>query len=335
MLNSKISIILTTYNSEKFIINTLSKIINQSSMNFELIIVDDFSADNTFEIIKATLKKGIEYLLVRNDSNKGVSASREIGLNKSNYNYVTFLDHDDFLCLNFVEYFNFLTTKYSDVELYNLDYKGIQSNLEYEDSETNDFNQITTSSYTLTPDKIQYPSHIWSKIYKREIFDDETINNLKKCSKLLFLEDLSLPFYFMGKNLRVLSSSKISYYHLRHNDNQSRIDLYGKYFIDQINIGTELLKLFNEYNLTEIYNRYVVDYTSLLIGIYSRHKMSKSFTKPELSVIHHLIINYSSYIRRTAIIFNVRNLIISVIGFQPDFFSPFINYYNKHLLRRY
>jgi glycosyltransferase involved in cell wall biosynthesis len=335
MLNSKISIILTTYNSEKFIINTLSKVINQSSMNFEMIIVDDFSTDNTCEMIKLTLGKDIDYFLVRNDSNKGVSASREIGLKKANYDYITFLDHDDFLSLSFVEYFNFLITNYSDIELYNLDYIAIKSNLEFEDSETNKFDQKITFSYTLTPDKIQYPSHIWSKIYKREIFDDVTINKLKNHSKLVYLEDLSLPFFFIGKNLRVLSSSQISYYHHRHNNNQSSRDLYGKYFIDQINIGIELLKLFDEYNLTEIYNRYLIEYTSLLIGIYSRHKMSKSLPKQELSIVHNLIIKYASYVRRTAVFFNVKSTIISVIGFRPNFFSPFINYYNKHLLRRY
>lgn len=96
MLNKPIvSIILTVFNGEKFLFQAISSVINQSYENFELIIVNDASIDNSDHIIKAFWDQRIVYL--RNKNNRNIVESRNIGIKKACGEYICFLDQDDVL----------------------------------------------------------------------------------------------------------------------------------------------------------------------------------------------------------------------------------------------
>jgi glycosyltransferase involved in cell wall biosynthesis len=88
-----ISIIIPTYNRERTIIRAIKSVIFQSYKNFELIIVDDGSTDNTKEILKPFLEnKKINYYYKENG---GVSSARNLGIKKAKGEYIAFLDSDD------------------------------------------------------------------------------------------------------------------------------------------------------------------------------------------------------------------------------------------------
>ncbi|MBB2197653.1 glycosyltransferase family 2 protein [Gluconacetobacter sp. 1c LMG 22058] len=89
-----VSIVLTTYNSEKFIKETINCILNQNYHNYEVIIIDDNSTDNTREIISSIEDKKISYV-VFNKKNMGAGYSRNVGLFKACGEYIIFLDDDD------------------------------------------------------------------------------------------------------------------------------------------------------------------------------------------------------------------------------------------------
>lgn len=89
-----ISIIVPAYNAEKFIGNTIDSVLNQTYKNFELIIVNDNSKDNTIKIIKEYDDKRIK--LVESDINHGAAMSRNIGIKKASGRYITFIDADDY-----------------------------------------------------------------------------------------------------------------------------------------------------------------------------------------------------------------------------------------------
>ena len=98
-----VSVIVPTYNGEKFIAQTLGAIINQDYENIEIIVVDDVSTDNTVEVAKKTLEcSGRKFQLIRRTVNGHQSASRNTGLDASNGDYVIFFDHDDLAEKNFV-----------------------------------------------------------------------------------------------------------------------------------------------------------------------------------------------------------------------------------------
>ena len=95
MQKNKISIILPTYNSEKCIDKCISSILMQTYKNFELIIIDDASKDNTLNKIIEYKKIDNRIKLITNDKNMGVSYSRNIGLKEAKGEYITFIDSDD------------------------------------------------------------------------------------------------------------------------------------------------------------------------------------------------------------------------------------------------
>ncbi len=99
-----LSIILSCYNTEKYIGRTVESIINQSFQNWQLIIVNDGSTDNSLsEITKYEIEDG--RIQVYSIQNGGVNKARNFGYNKVNVDskYVHFMDSDDFLAVNFYD----------------------------------------------------------------------------------------------------------------------------------------------------------------------------------------------------------------------------------------
>jgi len=91
-----VSIIMPCFNSSKTINNSINSVLKQSYLNWELIIIDDCSTDNSLEIIENYKKKDSRFCIVRNEFNKGVSFSRNEGLRLSSGLFIAFLDSDDF-----------------------------------------------------------------------------------------------------------------------------------------------------------------------------------------------------------------------------------------------
>jgi teichuronic acid biosynthesis glycosyltransferase TuaG len=95
MNTSLVSIITPTYNSEKFIIETIQSVQNQSYTNWEMIIVDDCSSDNTSSRVLAISKNDSRIQFFQLEKNLGTGATRDFALSKASGRYITFLDSDD------------------------------------------------------------------------------------------------------------------------------------------------------------------------------------------------------------------------------------------------
>ena len=98
----EVSIITTCYNSSKTIYNTLNSIKNQSFKNFEAIVIDDFSSDNSLEIIKLFTSQDKRFILYQRKKNYGVVSSRNFGVKNAKARYIAFLDSDDIWKKNFL-----------------------------------------------------------------------------------------------------------------------------------------------------------------------------------------------------------------------------------------
>lgn len=93
MKNELISIIMPTYNCAKFIKETIQSVINQTYENWELVIVDDCSNDNTEEIVASFNDKRIKYHKLK--KNSGAAVARTTAMKMATGNYMAFLDSDD------------------------------------------------------------------------------------------------------------------------------------------------------------------------------------------------------------------------------------------------
>lgn len=96
-----ISVIIPCYNASLFLNQAIESVLNQTYKNFEVIIVNDGSTDNTEEIIKAYRDNRVIYL--KQETNKGPSAARNTGLKYAKGEYIAFLDADDIWMLNKLE----------------------------------------------------------------------------------------------------------------------------------------------------------------------------------------------------------------------------------------
>ena len=101
---AKVSIIIPTYNSEKYIGKCLDSIFSQTHEDLEAILVDDCSRDRSYQIMKKYEEQEPRRLkLIQNPENKGAGASRNVGLSYANGKYVGFVDSDDYISLDAVK----------------------------------------------------------------------------------------------------------------------------------------------------------------------------------------------------------------------------------------
>tara|TARA_B100000780_G_C21067819_1_gene429492 strand:+ start:512 stop:1267 length:756 start_codon:yes stop_codon:yes gene_type:complete len=94
MINT-ISIITPTYNSEKFILDTIISVVNQSYVNWEMIITDDCSTDNTYALVKKFIVNDDRIIIHKLKTNSGSAIARQNSLSHAKGNYIAFLDSDD------------------------------------------------------------------------------------------------------------------------------------------------------------------------------------------------------------------------------------------------
>ena len=92
----KISIIVPVYNVEKYIAECIESVLNQNFEDYELILVDDGSKDNSLSICREYAEKD-ERIRVFSKENGGVSSARNFGFDKAEGEYITFIDSDDYV----------------------------------------------------------------------------------------------------------------------------------------------------------------------------------------------------------------------------------------------
>jgi glycosyltransferase involved in cell wall biosynthesis len=94
-MNSLVSIITPSYKSEKFISQTIESVLAQTYQNWEMVIVDDVSPDNSNEVIKQYVKNDNRIKLIKLEKNSGPAVARNRAIEEAQGRYIAFLDADD------------------------------------------------------------------------------------------------------------------------------------------------------------------------------------------------------------------------------------------------
>ncbi len=179
-----VSIIVPAYNSSKVISETIESVLNQTYKDFELLIVDDGSKDNTREVIANYTDPRIRAF---HDENHGVCHARNHGLIEAKGEYVTFTDNDDILEPTYLEK---LVKAIEGVDYSRCNYSKMENGKLYPDPILSKLPEKTTGleilRKTLTSSE-NLQGYIWSALFRKSIIDKY---NLRLNEKLAFGEDI-------------------------------------------------------------------------------------------------------------------------------------------------
>ena len=171
MENKKISVVVPVYNVEDYIENNIKSLLNQTYKNFEIIYIDDGSTDNSLNILNM-FKKIDSRIKVIHQQNSGVSHSRNVGIEYSNGEYITFIDADDFVDNDYLEYLlNLISKNHSDMAI------SISHHKNYDNSQFEELYEESKKSIDIIDDI--YMNRIfmavWNKIYSKRLLDNNDI----------------------------------------------------------------------------------------------------------------------------------------------------------------
>ena len=217
-----ISIIVPIYNVEKYLRQCLDSIQDQSYQNFECLLINDGSPDNSADICKEYVSKDPRFRYIEKE-NGGVSSARNLGLEHSKGEYITFIDSDDWVDLDYLE------VLHSKIKEYNTDFV-ISSYKKFDMDEDcfylhiwdqDYYERIWTSQELLSqlPNLENYDGSYtvsWGKLFKRSIFDEILFNEQRKfgedfeCSFKLYLSMTSCLYIHKALyNYRLHSESML------------------------------------------------------------------------------------------------------------------------------
>ena len=238
---SKISVIVPVYNGEKNIARCLDSIIKQDYRDIEIIVVDDGSIDNTFEIITNYSKLDNRIKAIHKE-NSGVSSTRNKGLEIASGEYIQFIDADDWLSFDACKLL-LRSMEDNDVDLVVGDfYRVIDDKTSKKGTFKND-GIITRNIYAdkmmLSPADFYY-GVLWNKLYKKSIIDEYHIKldeNIDYCEDVIFnleyllhidkIYILKSPIYYyqltegslVSQNLNIANTVKMKMEVIKYYDN--------------------------------------------------------------------------------------------------------------------
>lgn len=117
------SVIIPLYNKEKYVDNTIQSIINQTFTDYEVLIINDASTDESVKKVMPFLSNAVQ--LIEHKNNKGLSAARNTGIKNAKAKYITFLDADDQWKPNFLETLFLLINQFPEAGIFATNYEEI------------------------------------------------------------------------------------------------------------------------------------------------------------------------------------------------------------------
>ena len=115
------SIVIPLFNKENHVFKTIQSVLNQTYLFFEIIIINDASTDDSLRVVEGI--KDHRILIIKHAKNLGLSAARNSGIRASKYNYIAFLDADDYWSPNYLEELLKLIKSYPNEKAFGTFYK--------------------------------------------------------------------------------------------------------------------------------------------------------------------------------------------------------------------
>ena len=235
--NPAISVIIPLYNAEKYIIPCLNSILDQTFKNFEVIVIDDCSTDNSISIVENISPKFDEklHLVKRNKNSGGAAIPRNIGMKFAQGKYITFIDNDDLFINNALEcLYEVAEENQADVVHAEKHLSNFNKNEEINNDTKffisyNKFNEaidkINFESDKLSDRIIAYSKNtffgnwvVWNKLFRRDFI----IENYLEFPNLKVADDMMFNFFCLCLAKKYIHVPNITYIYRERNDSFSR-----------------------------------------------------------------------------------------------------------------
>ena len=260
-MNELITIIINVYNGEKYIKKCLDSVINQTYKKIEILIINDGSTDKTLDILKTYKDKRIRIITTEN---QGLSFSRNVGLDNAKGEYYYFVDADDFIEKDTIEYLYNLSKKYNAniatcecLDIFDYNFK-----IKKEKEKICIFSREEMLKSFLLNQMIHCDTS-WNKLIKKDIY-----NNIRFENKMI--NDLTTTYKLIMSSKKTVYSNQIKYYYYR---NQDSVTIRKKHALNRnIEIYKVLIKRY--YDIKEKYPSLVENDISMaksIIMLYSRN----------------------------------------------------------------
>lgn len=246
------SIIIPVYNAERTIADSLKSVQNQTFEDFEAIMIDDGSTDLSGEICQNFALSDHRFNYIR-QSNQGVSAARNKGLQEAQGDYIVFLDSDDEYAPAYLVTFETLMNQLPDYDHYWCGFQ-IKSDVSsrngkiYICSEDEEIS-VCQRKNIMTLHEMWLDSTLWNKVFRREIIRKE---NLRMDTELSLGEDLLFNYQYLeaaGERIAIVNSPNYVYCQSGNNslDSKYRENLRDIYeYLD-----AEILKWLTRWEVSE------------------------------------------------------------------------------------
>ena len=245
MKKDLISIIVPVYNAEKYIDKCINSLINQTYKNIEIIIINDGSNDKSEKIIGKYKDKRIRYY---KNKNQGIGKTRNFGIDKSEGEFMMFIDSDDYLDIETCELL-YNKAKKDNLDIVVCDFYKIYDEREKEEIKLEHFKNTTLKENPKLINIINLSP--WNKIYKSSVIKDNNIKyienkkyedvpfvtNALKMAKCIGKVDKTLNYYAIHSNSETTIRDRRCF------DIFDILDEVKKQFVDDSYIKDELNKL--------------------------------------------------------------------------------------------
>ena len=221
MEKSFVSIIIPAYNVGSYLEECVNAFLSQTYINYEIIIIDDGSTDDTYTIGEKIALQNNKVKIIHQE-NQGVSIARNVGIQNACGEYYIFADADDVVAPQYIE------TLAVCIEKSDMGMIGYTSNI----NELS-FDVITNLVYNRAENVIEnillgtnYDGYLWNKIFRRSIIEK---SNLMFRKNITVWEDLLFVLEYLRNCTEVsISDEKLYYYRYREGSavNNNRIDKY-------------------------------------------------------------------------------------------------------------
>lgn len=230
-MDELITVIINVYNGERFIKKCLENIINQTYKNLEILVVNDGSTDNTLSICQEIKDKRIRII---NQENKGLSLSRNVGIDNAKGEYLFFIDVDDWIDEDTIEYLYKLCKENKAemstcraIEVYKEQLNG-KEKIEIENSKKENKLKLLNKEEMLKKTLISLNNEvvIWNKFIKKDLF-----NNVRFEDRIV--NDVVVTYKLVINTNKIAYGEEIKYFYFKNNESityknkaDRQIDMY-------------------------------------------------------------------------------------------------------------